>query len=93
MPNQFEWNPAKAKTNLAKHEVSFEEASTVFDDPMFITVLDDEHSQDEQRYITIGLSKNNRLLMVAHAESDDRIRVISARKATRNEEKFYTEEG
>ena len=49
MPNQFEWNPVKAKTNLAKHEVSFEEASTVFDDSMFITVVDDEHSQDEQR--------------------------------------------
>ena len=93
MPNQFEWNPAKAKTNLAKHEVSFEEASTVFDDPMLITVLDDDHSQDKQRYITIGLSKNNRLLMVAHTESDDRIRVISARKATRNEEKFYAKAG
>jgi uncharacterized protein len=93
MAHQFEWNPVKAKTNLAKHEVSFEEASTVFDDRMFITVLDDEHSQDEQRYITIGLSANKRLLMVAHAERDDRIRIISARKATKNEEKFYAEAG
>lgn len=93
MAYQFEWNPAKAKTNLAKHEVSFEEARTVFDDPMFITVLDDEHSQDEQRYITIGLSANNRLLMVAHTERDDHIRIISARKATKNEEKFYAEAG
>jgi uncharacterized DUF497 family protein len=93
MPNQFEWNPAKAKTNLAKHEVSFEEASTVFDDPMFITVLDDEHSQDEQRYITIGLSKGGQLLMVAHTERDNHIRIISARKATKNEEKFYAEAG
>jgi uncharacterized protein len=93
MAHQFEWNPAKAKTNLAKHEVSFEEASTVFDDPMFITVLDDEHSQDEQRYITIGLSANNRLLMVAHTERENRVRIISARKATKNEEKFYAEAG
>ncbi len=93
MAHQFEWNPAKAKTNLAKHEVSFEEASTVFDDPLFITVVDDEHSQDELRYITIGLSANNRLLMVAHTERDDRIRIISARKATKNEEKFYAEAG
>ncbi len=93
MPLQFEWNAAKAKTNLAKHEVDFEEASTVFDDLLFITVLDDDHSSEEQRYITIGLSKNNRLLMVAHTERDDRIRIISARKATKNEEKFYAEAG
>jgi uncharacterized protein len=93
MPYQFEWNPAKAKTNLAKHDVSFNEASTVFDDPMFITVLDDEHSQDEQRYITIGLSKDGQLLMVAHTERDNRVRIISARKATKNEEKFYAEAG
>jgi uncharacterized DUF497 family protein len=93
MSHQFEWNPAKAKTNLAKHEVSFEEARTVFDDSMFITVLDDEHSQDEQRYITIGLSKDGRLLMVAHTERENRIRIISARKATKNEEKFYAEAG
>jgi len=66
---------------------------TVFDDPMFIMVLDDDHSQDEQRYITIGLSVNNRLLMVAHTERDDRIRIISARKATKNEEKFYAQAG
>jgi uncharacterized DUF497 family protein len=93
MAYQFEWNSAKAKTNLAKHEVSFDEASTVFDDPMFIMVLDDEHSQDEQRYITIGLSKDGRLLMVAHTERENRVRIISARKATKNEEKFYAEAG
>ena len=85
MSNHFEWNSAQAKTNLAKHEVSFEEASTVFDDPMFITVGDDEHPQDEQRYITIGLSKDGQLLMVAHTERDNRIRIIGARKATANE--------
>ncbi len=84
---------SKRKPIWQKHKVSFEEASTVFDDPMFITVLDEEHSQDEQRYITIGLSKNNQLLMVAHTERDNRVRIISARKATRNEEKFYAEAG
>jgi uncharacterized protein len=93
MTYYFEWNPDKASRNLTKHEVSFDEASTVFDDPMFITVLDDEHSQDEQRFITIGLSNKNRLLMVAHAERENRIRIISARKATKSEEKFYAEAG
>jgi uncharacterized DUF497 family protein len=89
----FEWNPDKAGRNLTQHEVSFDEARTVFDDSMFITVLDDEHSQDEDRYITIGLSNKKRLLMVAHTEREGRIRIISARKATKNEEKFYTEAG
>ena len=91
MKPQFEWNFVKARDNLQKHQVSFEEASTIFDDPQFITFLDEEHSEDEERYITIGLSQQGRLLMVAHAERKDKIRIISARKATRNEEKFYTE--
>jgi uncharacterized DUF497 family protein len=65
----------------------------VFDDPLFITFLDEEHSQDEERYITIGLSKQNSLLMVAHSERKGKIRLISARKATKNEEKFYQEAG
>lgn len=71
MPYQFEWHSAKAKTNLAKHNVSFDEASTVFDDSMFITVLDDEHSQDDERYITIGFSKNSRILIIAHTEQEN----------------------
>ena len=91
-PN-FEWDPEKAKKNIRKHDVSFDEASSVFDDPMFITVIDEEHSSDEERYITIGISNKNRLLLVAHTERDDHIRIISARKATRNEEKFYEEAG
>ena len=91
MATHFEWDPEKAKTNLRKHDVGFEEASTIFDDPMFITFLDMEHSIDEERYITIGLSNKARLLMVAHTERDYRIRIISARKATKNEEKFYEE--
>lgn len=91
MKSDFEWDPEKAQKNLQKHEVSFEEASSVFDDPMFITLLDDEHSDDEERYITIGLSNKTRLFLVAHTERDNRIRIISARKATKYEEKFYEE--
>jgi uncharacterized DUF497 family protein len=93
MPVSFDWDPQKAKNNLQKHQVDFEEASSIFDDPQFITFLDDEHSQNEERYITIGLSNKNRLLMVAHTERQDKIRIISARKATANEEKFYQEAG
>jgi len=93
VPASFEWDPQKAKTNLQKHQVDFEEAGTVFGDPRFITFLDDEHSQAEERYVTIGLSKQNRLLLVAHFERKDKIRLISARKATKNEEKFYQEAG
>jgi len=91
MKLDFEWDPEKAQKNIQKHEVSFEEASSVFDDLIFITVLDDEHSDDEERYITIGLSNKSRLLLVAHTERENRIRIISARKATKHEEKFYEE--
>lgn len=91
MKPNYEWDPQKAARNIQKHEVSFDEASSVFDDPFFITVLDEEHSSDEERYITVGLSDKNRLLLVAHAERNNRIRIISARRATKNEEKFYQE--
>jgi len=87
----FDWDPDKASKNVEKHHVSFEEAATVFDDPMFITFIDDEHSIDEERYITIGLSSRGRLLMLAHADRKDHIRIISARRATKNEEQFYAE--
>jgi uncharacterized DUF497 family protein len=87
----FDWDPGKASKNLSNHRVAFDEAKTVFDDPMFITVLDEEHSIDEERYITIGLSNKGRLLMVAHTGKNGRIRIISARKATRKEEGFYAE--
>lgn len=86
-----EWDPVKAETNLKKHQVSFEEASTVFDDPLFITFLDVEHSIDEERYITIGLSKTNRLLLIAHTERQGITRIISARRTTKNERRFYEE--
>jgi len=91
MTLQFEWDPNKATRNVEKHQVSFEEAATVFDDPLFITVIDEEHSVEEERYITIGLSQRGRLLLVAHTDRAGRIRIISARKATKREERFYAE--
>jgi hypothetical protein len=69
--------------------VSFEEAGTIFDDPLFITFLDEEHSIDKERYITIGLSERERLSLVAHTDRQGHIRIISARKATGNEQRFY----
>ena len=86
MKSNFEWDPGKAEKNIRKHDVSF-------DDPLFITLLDEEHSKDEERYITIGISDKNQLLLVAHTERENRIRIISARKATKHEEKFYEEAG
>lgn len=91
MKLDFEWDPKKAETNLRKHDVDFVEAGSIFDDPEFITLLDEEHSNDEDRFITIGLSNKNRLLLVAHTERENRVRIISARKAAKNEEKYYEE--
>ena len=93
MHASFEWDPLKAKNNLLKHQVTFEEASSIFNDPQFITFLDDEHSTNEERYISIGISNRNRVLMVGHTERKDKVRIISARKAMDNEEKFYQEAG
>jgi uncharacterized DUF497 family protein len=93
MMSNFEWDPKKALSNVRKHDVPFEEAATVFDHPEFITVMDEAHSVDEERYITIGLSASGHLLVVAHTERGDATRIVSARKATRNEEKFYQEAG
>jgi len=87
----FEWDQNKEAKNIRKHKVSFDEAATIFDDPMFITVIDEEHSIDEQRYITIGLSTYGQLLMVAHTDRQGKIRLISARKATKKEEKLYAQ--
>ncbi|XCN73274.1 MAG: BrnT family toxin [Candidatus Electrothrix aestuarii] len=91
MKPRFEWNPDKAERNLRKHGISFEEAETVFDDPLFITVLDEEHAVDEERYITLGLSETGRLLLIAHTDRQGAIRIISARKATKRERRFYEE--
>jgi len=86
---QFEWNPDKANSNLKKHGVSFNETSTIFNDPLSVTFPDPDHSYGEERYVIIGLSNNNRILIVNHTDRADRIRIISAREATRNEKRFY----
>ncbi len=86
---QFEWNPDKAKLNLKKHGVSFDEASTVFNDSLSVTFPDSDHSYGEERYVIIGLSSANRLLIVAHTDRANRVRLISAREATRFEQRFY----
>lgn len=88
----FEWDPEKATRNLGKHKVSFSEAATVFEDPLSFTVPDPDHSDEERRLITLGSSAQGRLLMVAHTERGDRLRLISARTLTRSERKAYEEE-
>jgi uncharacterized DUF497 family protein len=73
---EFEWDPSKARTNLRKHRVAFHEAATVLRDSLAITVLDPDHSQEEDRYITIGVSVRGRILMVAHTDRGDRTRIL-----------------
>jgi len=85
----FEWDLKKAETNLKNHGVSFEEASTVFKDPLSLTIDDPLHSADEERLILIGMSYNNRMLVIVHTEIRDKIRIISARKATKKERNYY----
>jgi uncharacterized protein len=86
---QLEWDPKKAKGNINKHNVSFDEALTVFYDPLSATFDDPDHSSDERRLITIGYSSKNNLLVVAYVERKERIRFISARIATKNEMKKH----
>jgi uncharacterized protein len=88
----FEWDPNKAESNLVKHGVSFDEASTAFRDVLSITIDDPLHSEDEDRFVLLGTSSRNRLLVVAHTERGDRIRIISARPATRRERLRYEED-
>ena len=88
---EFEWDPKKAADNLAKHGVSFQEATTVFDDLLSITVPDPDHSVAENRFIIVGMSLRGRLLIVSHVERGDRIRLISARELTRTERNAYEE--
>lgn len=92
----FEWDENKARENLRKHKVSFEEAKTVFNDPLLITFLDEYHSKTEERYISIGIAASNRLLLVVHTEHEETekailIRIISCRKATVVERRTYEE--
>ena len=88
---RFEWDKKKSKSNLAKHRVSFDEAATAFDDPLYIDFFDPEHSDDEHRYIRVGRSEQRRILVVSYTERNDKVRVISARVATNNERKAYEE--
>lgn len=88
---RFSWDPKKAAANLKKHGVSFEEASTVFHDVLSVTGSDPDHSVGERRFVTFGNSSQNRLLVVAHTEGDENIRIISARLVTRQERRIYEE--
>jgi uncharacterized protein len=87
----FEWDTNKAKRNVTKHGVSFEEASTVFGDPRSLTIPDPVHSELENRFITMGASHRGKLLVVVHTERGDNIRIISARVPSRRERRSYEE--
>ncbi|TVM00050.1 MAG: hypothetical protein CV087_15435 [Candidatus Brocadia sp. WS118] len=93
MKLRFEWDDEKAKANLKKHRVSFEEATTVFLDSFSMTIPDPDHSGEEQRYIDIGSSDKGRLLVVVYTERGSNIRIISCRKATPSERTLYEEGG
>lgn len=86
---EFEWDPRKSEANRKKHGVSFHDAATVFADPLAITFSDPDHSVGEHRFLTFGHSKVNRLLVVAHVERRGKIRIISARRATKHERTIY----
>ena len=88
---QFEWDENKAVSNLSKHRVSFEEAVTVFGDPLSDTAPDPDHSLDEHRFIIIGSTESGKILVVAHTDDGETVRIISAREATYGEREFYEE--
>jgi uncharacterized protein len=87
----FEWDPDKATRNAQKHKVTFDEAQTVFEDPLSVTVFDPLHSDDEDRFVIIGLSGRNRLVVVSFTDRDERLRIISARVASKRERNQYEE--
>ena len=88
---EFEWDEEKAAANLAEHEVSFDEAKTVFDDPLYVDFYDPDHSYDEHRYLIVGESQQRHLLIVSYTERGDTVRLISAREVTAAERKAYEE--
>ena len=92
MALRFLWNPRKAASNERKHGVNFQEATTIFDDALSVTIADPDHSVDEERFLLIGLSNRRRLLVVAHSERGESIRIISARRANRQERRTYEED-
>lgn len=85
----FEWDPEKAQRNIAKHGLSFEEAATAFGDPLSITRFDPDHSEDEDRFLLLGASHAGRLVVVSHTHRGGRVRVISARLASKRERRTY----
>ena len=85
----FEWDPSKARVNVEKHGVTFGEASTCFGDPLSVTIPDPLHSGEEERYVLLGYSYCGRLLVVVHTDREDRVRIISARLATRKERRHH----
>ncbi len=87
----FEWDEAKAAANIAKHGVSFHEAATVFGDPLAVTFSDPDHSENEDRFITFGISRSNRAIVVAHTDRAENVRIISARRMTKHERRIYEE--
>jgi uncharacterized DUF497 family protein len=89
---EFEWDQEKAAANLASHKVSFDEAKTVFDDPLYVDFYDPDHSLDEHRFLIVGESRQGRLLIVSYTERRDATRLISAREVTAAERKAYEEE-
>ena len=86
---EFEWDPCKAESNFKKHRVSFQEAATVLHDLLGITIFDPDHSDEENRFISIGMSRSGRLLMVAHTEREAKVRIISSRELNKSERKAY----
>ena len=89
---EYDWDKNKAVANLSKHDVSFEEAKTVFDDPLYVDFYDPDHSFGEHRFILLGESVQGRLLFVSYMERNNGIRLISAREATLSERKVYEQE-
>jgi uncharacterized DUF497 family protein len=92
VPLTFEWDSRKARSNVAKHGVSFEAATTIFGDRLSLTIPDPDHSIAERRWITMGRGYRGKLLVVVHTERGDNIRLISARRANRREQKSYEQE-
>jgi uncharacterized protein len=85
----FEWDEAKDRNNFKKHKIIFDEAKTIFNDPFSLTFPDLEHSKKEYRFVSIGMSKKDRILVVIHTEREERIRIISSRRATAKERRAY----
>jgi uncharacterized DUF497 family protein len=88
---QFEWDPKTAAANARKHRVTFDEAMTVFADARALTAYDPDHSDDEDRFLTIGVSADGRVLLVSHTDRGDSIRIISARKSDKQEREEYVD--